>query len=75
MNIDISLWTNMKRLRERVRNLATMVLSITAMNVFYTISQKAWLFMSINLLFFLSTLPVFMSWSKFQKEPPQEVKE
>lgn len=73
--IDISLWTNIRRLRERVKNVATMVMSITAVNGFYMVTEKNWILLGINCIFFLTMIPLFMSYSRFQKEPPKEGEE
>ena len=71
VKLDISLWMSIDRLRERVRNIATMVLSLSAVNGFYMVSQKSWILLGINVLFFLTTIPLFMSYSKWRKLPPQ----
>lgn len=76
VNIDMSLWNNPRRMRERIRNLGTSVMSLSAVNGFYMVIQKNWLLLGINCLFFLTMLPLFISYSKFQKEvPPMEVKD
>lgn len=73
MKIDISLWDFPSRMRERIKNLATMVMSISAVNGFALIIYKNWILVAINFIFLLATLPVFISYSKWQKEPPKEI--
>ena len=72
MKIDIGLWYNIERLRERVRNFGSIILSICAMNGFYAYTQKGWLVLGLNVFFFITTLPLFLSYGKFQKEPPRQ---
>jgi len=71
MKIDTSLFNNKERMRIRLLNLATMVMSLSAVNGFYTLSQKAWIFFGINTLFFITTIPVFIAKAKWEKEPPK----
>lgn len=71
MKIDISLWDNTQRLRERVKNVATTVMSITAVNGFYMYYNSEWILLAINSLFFIAMIPVFMSYSKWRKLPPK----
>lgn len=72
MKVDTSLWENKERLQIRIRNIATMVMSLSAVNGFYMLSQKIWILLGINCLFFITTIPLFISWSKYQKEPPKQ---
>lgn len=72
MKIDITMWDDKRRMRERIRNLATMIMSITAVNIFTLASYEAWFILGINVLFFLTEIPLFMSWAKYSKEPPKE---
>lgn len=73
VKIDSTLWNNPRRMRERIRNLGTSVMSLSAVNGFYTLGQKNWIMFGINCLFFLTMLPLFISYSKWSKEPPQEI--
>ena len=70
MKIDTSLWESEDRMRIRIKNLGSMVLSITAVNGFITYGTN-WFIFGINCLFFITTVPLFMSYSKWQKEPPK----
>jgi hypothetical protein len=49
-----------------------MVLSLSFVNGFYASAQGNWLITGINALFFVTTISVFISYSKWQKEPPKE---
>ena len=71
MKIDKSVWNKPDRLRKRIMDLAKIILSITAVNAFYTLSQKNWIIFGINVLFFITTIPVFLSKAKWDKKPPQ----
>lgn len=73
MKIDTRIWNEPSRMRERIRNLATIVLTLSAMNSFILIPTRNWITIGINCLFFILTLPVFISYTKWQKEPPKEV--
>jgi len=72
MNIDINLWENKSRMRLRIKNLGTMVMSISAVNIFYKIINKNWILTSINGLFLISVIPLFISYTKWEKIPPKE---
>lgn len=72
MKIDTTIWESKTRMKARIKNLATMVASISAVNLFYTLAQKSWIIAGINLLFFASVLPIFMSLTKHEKEPPKQ---
>ena len=71
MRINIDLWDSKDRMRERIRNIATMVLSLSAVNGFTTFGEN-WLVFGINCLFFITTLPIFISYSKWRMKPPKE---
>lgn len=71
--IDTSLWNNGRNLRARVKNLATMVWTLAVINSYVIIANKSWVVLGINILYVLTTIPVFLSWAKFQKLPPTEV--
>lgn len=70
VKIDTTMWNNELRMRERIINLATMIASLSAMNMLYSASKSNWLIFGINCLFFIATLPIFMSHTKWQKEVP-----
>lgn len=74
MKIDTSVWNNKERMQKRIRDLGKIILSITAVNIFTLISYKSWVVMGINILFFITTIPIFLSWAKYEKEPPYQEK-
>lgn len=71
MKIDTSIWENKERMQSRIKNLGTMILSLSAMNMLALVATKQWIVAGINALFFITTLPIFMSWAKYEKEPPK----
>lgn len=73
MKIDTSVWNNGRNLRKRVHNLATMVLTLAVLNSYTLIANRSWILLGINALYALITVPIFLSWSKWQKQPPKEV--
>lgn len=71
VKIDTRIWDNKERMQERIRNMASLILSLCAMNSYVCISSRNWWILGINGLFFLLTLPVFISWVKYNKDPPR----
>lgn len=74
MKIDTSLWNNPERMRIRIKNFGTSIMSLSAVNGFVSLSNQDWIIFGINCLFFITTLPLFISYSKWEKEPPKELK-
>lgn len=72
MKLDTSLWNNLGRARIRIKNLATMLLTLAIINLYNVIATKNWILVAINIIYALTTLPVFLSYGKWQKEPPKE---
>jgi len=74
---DVSLWDNPKRMRELIKNLATMLLSIVALNGFYLFIDKHYIVLAINILYGIIIIPLFISKTKWEKKPPiqEEVKD
>ena len=73
MRIDTSIWNNGRNLRRRVKNLATMILTLAVMNLYILVNKKSWIMVGINIFYAITTIPIFLSWAKWQKNPPKEV--
>lgn len=71
MKIDITLWDSPERMRKTIKDLAKIILSLTAMNIFTLIYYKSWIVMGINILFFITTIPVIISKRTHEKQPPK----
>lgn len=71
MKVDVSVWENKNRLVLRIYNLGTMIMSLSATNGLYMVYNKQWIMLGINLLFFLTIIPLFISYSKWKKMPPK----
>jgi len=71
--IDVSIWNNGRNLRKRVKNLATMILTLAVINSYSLIANRNWIMLGLNAFYALTTIPIFLSWAKWQKQPPQEV--
>lgn len=72
MKFNQSSWNNIIRLRISLSNYAKMVASITAVNGFYALSQKNWIILGINIIFFITAMTTIFSKIKFDKLPTND---
>lgn len=73
--LDTRSWTNPVRMRLTIVNYAKLVLSLTAIHIFFTIQQKNWILLGINILFFLTAITTIISKNKFDKLSAHEKEE
>lgn len=74
VKLDTSIWNNKERMRIRMKNLATMVLTLAIINLYIAIANESWIIVAIDILYAVTTLPLFLSYGKWQKEPPVQEK-
>ena len=70
MKFDSNSWNNKVKLRVSLANYAKMVMSLTAINFFYALTDLNWFIMILNFLMFFPALFTILSKVKYDKGVP-----